>query len=211
MARLVRHHDHIVRAGAVALAAGLALHGGAGRAQAQVPTRLAYSANVDGSVGIFSVSPTTGALAALGSVQSSGDPTAIAVDPSGRFVYVARSDENIVSAYGIDSAAGLTFVGSVAANNPVSLAFEPSGRFLYAADAGGESTRSASGRTGRSRSSPEPTPARVPGPWPSTHPDGSCTASILFQPVSSPIAWTPALAASRLSAPPPRVHPIPSR
>ncbi len=138
MARLVRHHDHIVRAGAVALAAGLALHGGAGRAQAQVPTRLAYSANVDGSVGIFSVSPTNGALAALGSVQSSGDPTAIAVDPSGRFVYVAHSDENVVSAYGIDSAAGLTFVGSVAANNPVSLAFEPSGRFLYAADAGGE-------------------------------------------------------------------------
>jgi hypothetical protein len=91
MARLVRHHDHIVRATAVALAAGLALHGGAGRAQAQVPTRLAYSANVDGSVGIFSVSPTTGALAALGSVPSSGDPTAIAVGGSSTSLTTLRT------------------------------------------------------------------------------------------------------------------------
>jgi 6-phosphogluconolactonase (cycloisomerase 2 family) len=135
MARIVRHHHHIVRAAAVALAAGLALHGAARGAQAQVPTRLAYSANADGSVGIFSVSPATGALAALGSVQPPGDPTAIAVDPSGRFVFVAQRNENLVSAYGIDSAAGLSLVGSVMANNPAALGLEPSGRFLYVADA----------------------------------------------------------------------------
>ena len=134
MARTVRHHHHIVRAAAVALVAALALHGAAGRAQAQVPTRLAYSANADGSLGIFSVSPATGALAALGSVQAPGDPTALTVDPSGRFVYAAHSNENLVSAYRIDGA-GLALVGSVAANNPAALALDPSGRFLYVADA----------------------------------------------------------------------------
>ncbi len=134
MTRTVRHHADIVRAAVVALAAGLALHGAAGRAEAQAPTRLAYSANIDGSVGIFSVSPATGALVALGSVQAPGDPTALAVDPSGRFVYVAHSNEDLVSAYRIDAAAGLVLVGSVTASNPAAVVLEPSGRFLYVAD-----------------------------------------------------------------------------
>jgi 6-phosphogluconolactonase len=133
MARIVRHH-HIVRPAAIALAVGLALHGAAGRAQAQVPTRLAYTANVDGSIGLFSVSPATGALAAVGSIQSPGTATALAVDPSGRFVYVAHSIQNLVSAYRIDSGVGLALVGSVTANNPAALVLEPSGRFLYVAD-----------------------------------------------------------------------------
>jgi 6-phosphogluconolactonase (cycloisomerase 2 family) len=137
MTRVVRRRRHLcslVRVvAAVTILAGVSLHLAAGDVHAQVPTRLAYSVNAADSVGIFSVSPTTGALNQLGAVQTAAGPRAIAVDHSGRFVYVANAEADRVSAFRIDGT-GLVTLGAVTANDPLTLALEPTGRFLYAAD-----------------------------------------------------------------------------
>jgi 6-phosphogluconolactonase len=139
MTPLVRRRRHlcsVVRvAAAVTILAGIALHLAAGDIQAQVPTRLAYSVNAADSVGIFSVSPGAGALNQLGTVQTAAGPGAIAVDHSGRFVYVANVEADRVSAFRIDGT-GLASLGTVTANDPLTLALDPTGRFLYAADSG---------------------------------------------------------------------------
>ncbi len=125
----------IFRAAAcIAIFAGISILAASAHAEAQVPTRLAYSANVgNDSVGVFAVAPATGALALVGTVPTGGDPRAVAVDVSGRFVYVANPDENRVSAFRIDAASGLVPLTPATATNPVALALEPTGRFVYAA------------------------------------------------------------------------------
>jgi 6-phosphogluconolactonase (cycloisomerase 2 family) len=134
MPLLVRQTRFVLRARAVLLSAGVAVLGASGAVQAQAPTRVGYAANADGSVAIFSVSPASGALTTLGSIQVPDDARAIVVDSSGRFVYLAHGTENVISAHRIDPAVGLVSLGEVTANDPVALAIEPTGRYLYAAD-----------------------------------------------------------------------------
>ena len=57
----------------------------------------------------------------------------MAVDPSGKFAYVANLSSGNVSAFAIDASSGaLTAVGTVAAQNrPNSVAIHPTGRFVY--------------------------------------------------------------------------------
>jgi 6-phosphogluconolactonase (cycloisomerase 2 family) len=62
-------------------------------------------------------------------------PCAIAVDPTGRFAYVANTVENNVSAYNIDTSTGALTpmaIPKVAARvSPVAIALDPTGRFAY--------------------------------------------------------------------------------
>jgi 6-phosphogluconolactonase len=89
-------------------------------------------------VSVFSLDPNTGALATVpGSPFASGDaPGAIAIDPSGKFVFVGNTGGNSLSAYTIDSAGSLTPVTgsplSLGVNaQPSSIAVDPSGKFVY--------------------------------------------------------------------------------
>jgi DNA-binding beta-propeller fold protein YncE len=65
-------------------------------------------------------------------------PFSVAVDPSGRFAYVANQGDGTVSAYTIDSTTGaLTQLGNspfLAGRAPVSVAVDPSGKFAYVAN-----------------------------------------------------------------------------
>jgi len=65
----------------------------------------------------------------------------VAVDPSGKFAYVANLNSNDVSMYTIDVTTGaLTSIGTIAAgSNPSSVAVDPSGRFAYVANGGSNS------------------------------------------------------------------------
>jgi 6-phosphogluconolactonase len=87
----------------------------------------------------FTINPTTGALAPIaGSPLLTVDtPRSVAVDPTGKFVYVANH-EGTVSAFSIGATGALTAIGSVAAGGPVAVGFSPSsvavdptGRFVY--------------------------------------------------------------------------------
>jgi 6-phosphogluconolactonase (cycloisomerase 2 family) len=61
----------------------------------------------------------------------------VAVEPSGRFAYVANQGSGSVSSFAVDPTTGaLTALGSVAADDsPSALAVDPSGRFVYVANA----------------------------------------------------------------------------
>ncbi len=114
---------------------------------ARVP-RFAYVANFDGTVSMYTVDAGTGRLRANGyvptaSASTAGIVPAVAVDPLGRYAFVATGDASgttlPVSAYRIDAATGrLTSAGGAGAAGdvPTSIVVDPSGRFAYAPSAG---------------------------------------------------------------------------
>lgn len=102
---------------------------------AKVP-RFAYVANLsDNTVSAYTVDAGTGALNAVGTPVATGlTPLSLAVDPAGRFAYVANAG-NTVSAYAINAATGaLTSVGGspfLAGLAPNSVVVDPTGKFVY--------------------------------------------------------------------------------
>jgi 6-phosphogluconolactonase (cycloisomerase 2 family) len=65
----------------------------------------------------------------------------VAVDPAGKFAYVANYGSNDVSMYTISATTGaLTSIGTIAAeSNPSSVAVHPSGKFAYVTNANSNS------------------------------------------------------------------------
>jgi DNA-binding beta-propeller fold protein YncE len=122
--------------------------------------KFAYVANggcpdaFDGSVSMYTINPTDGTLTSAGPPVTSGDLSAdsVAVDPSGKFAYVANWGDGAtagsVSSYAINSTTGtLAPTGTIGAPcapppgpgscAPWSLAVHPSGKFVYVANEGG--------------------------------------------------------------------------
>jgi len=105
--------------------------------------RFAYvsTGNNPGTLLAYSIDQTTGALTSIGSVPSGNTPFGMAIDPTGRFVYVANRNSNNVSAYAINPRTGaLTAVPgqpfSVGANTPNAVTVDRTGRFAYTANQG---------------------------------------------------------------------------
>ena len=97
-----------------------------------------FSGNISG----YTINPSTGALTSIAGspFAAGGEPRGVAVDPSGKFVYVANSDSGNVSGYTINLPTGaLTpIAGSpfpAGGKAPNSVAVDPSGRFAYVANA----------------------------------------------------------------------------
>ncbi len=102
----------------------------------------------NGTVSIYTINQTTGALAALAgqaSIATGSTPESGALHPSGAYLYVANED-NTVSAYSIDTSTDST-AGQLTAlsGSPYTIAgavdvfnvlVDPSGNFLYVLDAG---------------------------------------------------------------------------
>src|SRR5260370_29334853 len=100
----------------------------------------AFSVGETGNVFMYTINATTGALTSIGTIAAGIDPASVAVDPFGRFAYVANAElfggiggTGNVSMYTIDVTTGaLTSIGTIAAgSNPVSVAVDPSGKFAY--------------------------------------------------------------------------------
>jgi 6-phosphogluconolactonase (cycloisomerase 2 family) len=107
-----------------------------------------------GNVSMYTINPNTGILASVGPPVFTNDEggRSVAVDPSGKFVYVANSGEGdtagSVSAYAINPTTGvLASIGTIVAPcapppspgscSPISVAVDPTDRFAYAANEGG--------------------------------------------------------------------------
>jgi YVTN family beta-propeller protein len=114
--------------------------------------KFAYVANLgddfssDGSVAMYTINPTTGALTFIGGISGNCPglcvPLSVVVDPSGKFAYVANGDgmvQNNVAMYTINATTGaLTSIGTIAVEGfAVSVAVDPSGKFAYVATASG--------------------------------------------------------------------------
>jgi DNA-binding beta-propeller fold protein YncE len=91
-----------------------------------------------GNVSMYTINATTGALTSVGTIAAGTEPVFVAVDPAGKFAYVANSGSNNVSMYSINTTTGmLTSVGAIAAGtNPSSAAVDPTGKFAYIANSG---------------------------------------------------------------------------
>lgn len=104
-----------------------------------------YAADRAGhALGEYRVDALSGALTQVSSAEVvTGSAWLVTVEPSGRFLYLARRDVEVVddawlSTYAINPLDGtLTFVQDQAiATKPVAMAVEPNGRFLYVAKHG---------------------------------------------------------------------------
>jgi 6-phosphogluconolactonase len=109
------------------------------------------SGGAGGYVSMYTINPATGALASTGPPVWTYDEDAgsMAVDPSGKFVYVTNPgdpwspDYGSVAMYTVNATTGaLTYLGSINGNCPglcfpASVAVDPSGRFAYVASGGG--------------------------------------------------------------------------
>jgi len=103
--------------------------------------KFAYVANANantpggsaGSVFMYTINATTGALTSIGTIATGTDPVSVAVDPAGKFAYVTNSNSNDISMYTIDATTGaLTSIGTIATGtDPVSVAVDPAGKFAY--------------------------------------------------------------------------------
>ncbi len=98
----------------------------------------AFSVGETGNVFMYTINATTGALTSIGTIAAGTSPSSVAVDPSGKFAYVANADSNTVSMYTINATTGaLTSIGTIAAGlRPRSVAVDPSGKFAYVANGG---------------------------------------------------------------------------
>jgi YVTN family beta-propeller protein len=87
----------------------------------------------DSSVSMYTINSTTGALTSIGMIDAGTGPDAVAVDPAGKFAYVANFGSNDVSMYTIDATTGaLASIGTIAAGtSPDSVALDPAGKFAY--------------------------------------------------------------------------------
>lgn len=100
-----------------------------------------------GSISMYTINATTGALMSTGTIYEgcpplcAADPSpwSVAMDPSGKFAYVANEGgfaPTNVSMFSINTTTGaLTFIGTVAAGGrAVSVALDPTGKFAYVAN-----------------------------------------------------------------------------
>jgi YVTN family beta-propeller protein len=85
------------------------------------------------SVSMYTINSTTGALTSIGMIDAGAGPDSLAVDPAGKFAYVANFGSNDVSMYTIDATTGaLASIGTIAAGtSPDSIAEDPAGKFAY--------------------------------------------------------------------------------
>ena len=101
--------------------------------------KFAYVANQNGTPGsagnvsMYTINATTGALTSTGTIAAGINPASVAVDPGGKFAYVANSSSNDLSMYTINATTGaLTSIGTIATDEgPVSVAVDPAGKFAY--------------------------------------------------------------------------------
>jgi YVTN family beta-propeller protein len=102
-----------------------------------------------GSVSMYIINATTGTLTSIGSpIPADFGPHSVAVDPMGKFVYVANDgaievNSGSVFAYSLNATTGaLTFTGTINGAcaglcAPWSVVVHPSGKFAYVANEGG--------------------------------------------------------------------------
>lgn len=95
------------------------------------------------TVTVFSVDNSSGTLSFASSRAVGNTATGMAVDGTGTYVYVARSDGHLISGLALDRSTGLLSTladtGLDFGATPLGLAADPSGKFVYSANSGNNS------------------------------------------------------------------------
>ncbi|MDI1286094.1 MAG: lactonase family protein [Reyranella sp.] len=93
-------------------------------------------------INVYQVDPRTGAFTHLQHVGDLENPSFLAIDPSGRFLYSVHGDRSEATAFRIDQATGKLYLLNREATggyNPVHLAFDTTGSFLTVVNYGSDS------------------------------------------------------------------------
>jgi 6-phosphogluconolactonase (cycloisomerase 2 family) len=105
--------------------------------------KFAYVANKSeppgsaGNVSMYTINAGTGGLTSIGTIAAGTNPVSVAVDPTGKFAYVANSGSNDVSMYAVNTTTGaLTSTGTTTGGGG-SIAIHPSGKFAYVSNSAG--------------------------------------------------------------------------
>ena len=116
-----------------------------------------YTANQPGYVSAYAIDSTTGALTFVNSVATANGPSSVAIDPSGKFAYVANAVSANISAYKINATTGALMInGTIGPDltpppvsntpgriivyqpdtnpHPSSITIDPSGKYVYMTD-----------------------------------------------------------------------------
>jgi 6-phosphogluconolactonase (cycloisomerase 2 family) len=110
--------------------------------------RFAYVANLISNasdlatISMYTIDSKTGVLTATtpATVPTGFFPQGIAIDPAGKFVYTANSDDNTVSMFTINQTTGVlspttpAVVSIGAGTSPISVTVDPTGKFAYVAN-----------------------------------------------------------------------------
>jgi len=104
----------------------------AGQGPAPAPYTGYVSVRRDNRVAIFTMDPASGKVAWQQQVPVDGGPDPMAMDPRGRFLYVACRDRQQASSYRIEPATGgLSLVGTVPLQGePIQIVIDRTGRYL---------------------------------------------------------------------------------
>jgi 6-phosphogluconolactonase len=102
-----------------------------------VPTAGTTPTTTPGSIGAYSIDPTTGLLSGIGTPLPTGKgPASVATDRTGKYVYVANTYDSTISTFAVDVVTGaMSAIGAptpVGFSNPIGVAVDPTGRNLYA-------------------------------------------------------------------------------
>jgi 6-phosphogluconolactonase (cycloisomerase 2 family) len=91
----------------------------------------------DQMVRAYTVNLTSGGLTQVGNPVATGvQPSAMALTPDGKSLFIANSADNSIAAYTVNSDGSLKAQGTTASGgqSPVALAIDPGGSFLFVAD-----------------------------------------------------------------------------
>ena len=89
-------------------------------------------------IALLSMDDASGRLEPLASFKVPGRPAPLARHPNGRFLYVGRRDDNMVSTYSIEESGGISAIGEAPLrSDPCYMATGRRGRFLLSAYYGG--------------------------------------------------------------------------
>ncbi len=112
-----------------------------GLSAASTTPRFIYAPNADANaITAYSINATDGSLTPMGDMASGSKPGIMALDPYGRWAYVAHQSTRTISVYRIDTNGDLHPLSEVTEAGaddpdllgPTSLVVDPSGRFVYA-------------------------------------------------------------------------------
>jgi 6-phosphogluconolactonase (cycloisomerase 2 family) len=92
----------------------------------------------DQKVSAFSVNLSTGGVSQVGTSVATGvTPSAMAITPDGKTLFVANRGDNTISAYSVNSSGSLGTPSTASAGQiPVALGPDPAGKFLFVANQG---------------------------------------------------------------------------
>ncbi|MBL8859150.1 MAG: beta-propeller fold lactonase family protein [Planctomycetes bacterium] len=165
----------------------------------------------DGWLTAYAINQTTGALTSLGTQEIGSNPTAVAIDPTGRFLYTANNGTGFpntsgISTFALDPVTGVAtnLVPRTVAPGVFDLAFHPDGRHLYGVLSSANSiARFTISRTsGELTAVPPPTSAGIEPVGLAVTPNGRFGFSVALDPLGTGSMSTHSIAADgTLSAP----------